>query len=146
MLYFLVLDIFLTPHTTPPNAFLLTLQPVKALTHKRRTRFEHKKMKIAGNIFKIIFMILFICLIPINTYAADRFVPLKYRELDIWLTHHVYKLAIIGRYNVIIQKTGWTKVDKSKTHLVLQFMSNNDGAYVATSVNTFQIENISLAY
>ena len=91
-------------------------------------------------------MILFICLIPINTDAADRFVPLKYRELDIWLTHHVYKLAIIGRYNVIIQKTGWTKVDKSKTHLVLQFMSNHDGAYVATSVNTFQIENISLAY
>lgn len=83
MLYFLVLDIFLTPHTTPPNAFLLTLQLIEALTRKRRTRSEHKKMKIANNIFKIVFMKLFICLIPINTYATDRFVPLKYRELDI---------------------------------------------------------------
>lgn len=58
----------------------------------------------------------------------------------------MYKLAIIGRYNVIIQKTGWAEVDKSTIHLVLQFTSNHDGAYVTTSVNTFQIENISLAY
>jgi len=58
----------------------------------------------------------------------------------------MYKLAIIGRYNVIIQKTGWAEVDKSTIHLVLQFTSNHDGAYVGTPGNTFWIDNVGLVY
>lgn len=53
-------------------------------------------MKITGNIFKIVFTVSLIYLLPITLNAADRFVPFKYGYFDTWIVRHVHESAVIG--------------------------------------------------
>ena len=53
-------------------------------------------MKITGNIFKIVFTVSLIYLLPITLNAADRFVPFKYGNFDTWVVRHVHESAVIG--------------------------------------------------
>ena len=57
------------------------------------------------------------------------------------------KYARNSKGNIVpIKEVGWGNGDETPTHLVLQFDSSYDGAYVGTAGNTLWIDNIRLAY
>ena len=47
---------------------------------------------------------------------------------------------------VPIKEVGWGDADETPTHLVLQFASSYDGAYIGSEGNTLWIDNIRLGY
>lgn len=48
--------------------------------------------------------------------------------------------------SVPVKEIGWASANETPTHLVLQFSSSHEGAYIGTPGNTFWIDNVGLVY